>query len=392
MLSQNILISHKESSFDAKVDNMETTSKKPATSTDLATMPSMSIEVRNIDIGPDEIKKWIAPSGATAKEIYTFGRICQVLGLSPFKREIHFIKYGTMAASIVVGYTVYIDRAERSGKLDGWHVEMDDEQNPTSATITIYRKDWSREFKWTVYLADVIKLKKDNTPQSTWATQLRFQLRKCTISQGFRLAFPSECAELPYTAEEIGESDGYLPDIPAPEITEAEVVSAVAIDTDRDYLRGQYFKLANEYFSDEGARHRWQDWLFKEGTIGSDSASTMTAEDFNKVIELVEAAMQDDSAADEDAPESPPTPEAEVEVEMDSADVAQGKLDAELATKQARVVELVEASPLDFDSAGFTTWWKTKLPEEEGKHFTELDVLSLDILIAAAGSEGKQRS
>jgi len=176
---------------EAKVENMETTSKKPATSTDLAKMPKMSIQVKNIDLDMEEIRKWIAPEGATPKEIYTFGRICQTLGLSPFKKQIYFIKYGNQDASIVVGYTTYIDRAERSGQLDGWHVELDDKENPTEATITIYRKDWSHPFEWTVYLADVIKLKRDNTPQSTWATQLRFQLRKCTISQGFRLAFPS---------------------------------------------------------------------------------------------------------------------------------------------------------------------------------------------------------
>lgn len=376
---------------EAKVNGMNTESKKPATSTDVAKMPKMSIQVKNIDLDMEEIRKWIAPKGATDKEIYTYGRICQTLGLSPFKKEIYFIKYGSADASIVVGYTVYIDRAERSGKLDGWKIEMDDEQEPTSATITIYRKDWSHPFEWTVYLSDVIKLKGDGTPQSTWATQLRFQLRKCTISQGFRLAFPSECAELPYTAEEIGELEGYLPDVPD-EIT-AVVTGAEGIDTDadRDYLRGQYFKLANPYFSrSPDSRHTWEKMLYKDGIISSDSASTMTGEDFVKVIDLLKAYIQEympyiqDDTTGEDAPEQPPATEAAAEVEMESADEVQDNADAELTSKQERVTELVANSPLkNIDTPGFNTWWKNLMPEDGDKMFVELDVLALDVIISA---------
>ena len=376
---------------EAKVENMETTSKKPATSTDLAKMPKMSIQVKNIDLDMEEIRKWIAPEGATPKEIYTFGRICQTLGLSPFKKQIYFIKYGNQDASIVVGYTTYIDRAERSGQLDGWHVELDDKENPTEATITIYRKDWSHPFEWTVYLADVIKLKRDNTPQSTWATQLRFQLRKCTISQGFRLAFPSECGDLPYTAEEIGEFDSYLPDVPEmPEITEAEVMGAEVVDTDadRDYLRGQYFKLANQYFGGENSRHKWQEEAHKGGVITSASASTMTAGDFNQAINLLEGYMQeiqDATTPDEDAPGATPATEGEPEVEMETADAVQANLDAELLAKQQRIAELIADSPIkSIDTPGFTTWWNHQIPDEAGRHFTELDAVSLDALIVAA--------
>ena len=43
----------------------------------------------------------------------TFVSIAKAYGLDPFKREIHVSKYGSNAASIIVGYEVYIKRAER---------------------------------------------------------------------------------------------------------------------------------------------------------------------------------------------------------------------------------------------------------------------------------------
>jgi len=392
---------------EARVENMDVTSKKPATSTELANMPSMNIEVKNVEISMEEIGKWIAPFGATPKEIYTFGRICQVLNLSPFKKEIHFIKYGSQDATIVVGYTVYIDRAERSGKLDGWHVELDDKEKPTEATITIHRKDWSRPFEWTVYLADVIKLKRDNTPQSTWATQLRFQLKKCTISQGFRLAFPSECAELPYTAEEIGEGS-YLPDMPElPKLTVATVTNVaptvitdfsdaepaeVNAEVDRDYLRGQYFKRGKAIFGDDvEVRHDWN-----RTYIGKESTKEMTYDELIKAVDLLKNQHEQHvviPAPDEDVPESTPTPEGEPEVEMDSAEAVQRKLDANLHSKREEIVLLISDTPIkSIDTPGFATWWKTKLPEEADKDFDDLDVLSLNVIIGCIEAQQDRKA
>ena len=52
--------------------------------------------------------------------------------LDPFKREIYPIAYGN-EFSIVTGYEVYIQRAEKTGNLSGWHCENTEE----GAKITI---------------------------------------------------------------------------------------------------------------------------------------------------------------------------------------------------------------------------------------------------------------
>src|SRR5947209_6179016 len=41
-------------------------------------------------------------------------------GLNPLKREIHFVAYQGKEPKIVVGYDVYIKRAERTHNLNGW--------------------------------------------------------------------------------------------------------------------------------------------------------------------------------------------------------------------------------------------------------------------------------
>jgi phage recombination protein Bet len=118
------------------------------------------------------------------------------LGLDPVKREVHFVPYkGSL--QLIVGYPEYIKRAERSGKLNGWNIETGRDELDIYAEIVIYRKDWEHPFRWRVYLNEV----KKDTP--SWKSMPTFMLRKVAIAQGFRLAFPEEVSELPYTEDEI---------------------------------------------------------------------------------------------------------------------------------------------------------------------------------------------
>ena len=93
--------------------------------------------------------------------------------------------------SIVVGYEVYLKRAERTGKLNGWTAGINTAEN--FAWVKIYRKDWKEPFEWTVNLNEF------NKKQSTWNQIPSFMGRKVAIAQGFRLCFPDELGGLPYT-------------------------------------------------------------------------------------------------------------------------------------------------------------------------------------------------
>jgi len=159
----------------------------------------------------EDIKKYIAPN-ATDKELFMFQSICNSYGLNPAKREIHFVKYGTSAANIVVGYEVYLKRAERTGMLDGWDVETLD--GGGRAKITIYRKDRKYPLVWEVDREEFDKA------QSTWKAMPNFMLKKVAIAQGMRLAFPEELGGMPYLPEEIL-ADGSTEKLPASNLPEA---------------------------------------------------------------------------------------------------------------------------------------------------------------------------
>ncbi len=141
-----------------------------------------------------------ALNGAVTETLrkYGFMNTAKAYGLNPMKREIHFIKYGNGPAQTIVGYESYIKRAERTGKLDGWRVWIDDFGSPAErAIIEIKRKDFSSPFTWEVYR------KEFDRNQANWKTMPTFMLKKVAIAQGFRLAFPDEIGGMPYIPEEI---------------------------------------------------------------------------------------------------------------------------------------------------------------------------------------------
>ena len=132
-----------------------------------------------------------------------FIEIAQAYCLNPFKREIYCVSYAGNT-SIITGYEVYIKRAERTGLLNGWGVEIKGSGEDMSAVITINRKDWTQPFKHEVYFSEAANRTKDGRLNSTWAKMPKFMLKKVAIAQGFRLCFSDELGGMPYTQDEIG--------------------------------------------------------------------------------------------------------------------------------------------------------------------------------------------
>ena len=116
-----------------------------------------------------------------------FVNMAQLYGLNPFKREIYCNVYGEgqyRQCSIITGYEVYLKRAERIGKLDGWNTQEigSIKEGNFAVKVTIYRKDWTHPFEHTAYYAEVKQTKKDGSPNRFWATQPRFMTKKVAES------------------------------------------------------------------------------------------------------------------------------------------------------------------------------------------------------------------
>lgn len=190
----------------------------------------MSTELALSGVTPEKLDQYLdtftGASALTKTERTQFREICLGFGLNPFKREIYPIAYGSgnyRKLSIIIGYEVYLKRADRIGTLDGWEVSFTGDLEASTKTknmkvdgvwkekkidvwvgdltahITIYRKDWSRPFKHEV---DWREYTQDN---SMWFEKPKTMLKKVVIAQGFRLCFPDEMGGLPYIEDEIGE-------------------------------------------------------------------------------------------------------------------------------------------------------------------------------------------
>ena len=219
-----------------------------------------------------DVKKYIAPN-ATDKELFMFMGISKSFGLNPFKREVHFIKYGQQAVSIVVGYEQYIKRAERSGKLDGWKCWIERDEIGEKAIIEIKRKDQSIPIRWEVYRKEFDK------GQSTWKSMPTFMLKKVAIAQGFRLAFSEDVGGMPYIPEE-------MPDNKGGGVTEALPVEDVTTDT------------VTIAYIDDAQKSQIMDFIDSKKIdtakflkyMACESIETIPAEAFNKAIASLQAA------------------------------------------------------------------------------------------------------
>lgn len=168
--------------------------------------------IKHTELQDTELVGYLDTMGLTKKltdgEKRSFLEISKAFGLNPFKREIYCSKYGegeSAQATIIVGYEVYIKRAERTGQLDGWDVETVGtvEQKTLKAVITIYRKDRARPFKHEVYYSEYVQNKKDGTPNKFWKEKPITMIKKVAMAQGFRLYFSDELGGMPYIAEEL---------------------------------------------------------------------------------------------------------------------------------------------------------------------------------------------
>lgn len=187
------------------------------------------IEEQSIEIGKitkEDVKKFFCEK-ATDNEIALFLKIALLNGLNPFKRELYLVKYGEYPASIVTGYEVYLKRADRTQKCDGYRAWTEGDVPNMKAKIEIFRKDWKHPFCHEIEYSEYVQKKKDGEINVFWKTKPKTMCKKVVTAQGFRLAFPDEMGGLPYIQEEVNAEESevkQIPDMmPKAKVSEAQV-------------------------------------------------------------------------------------------------------------------------------------------------------------------------
>ena len=178
------------------MNELTTTGQITAVDAEKTAIEFLDLQGKTQDLLPSEKKMFVG--------------IAREYGLNPFKREIHITAYGQgdrRKCSIITGYEVYIKRAERTGKLDGWESGVSGEGKNMKAFVKIYRKDWKYPFHHEVRYSECVQLNKDGYPNSVWAKQPSFMLRKVAIGQAFRLCFSDDLGGMPYEEAEMPQEE-----------------------------------------------------------------------------------------------------------------------------------------------------------------------------------------
>jgi hypothetical protein len=149
-----------------------------------------------------------------------FIEVAKINNLNPVKKEIYAVEMwdgetGKMILTPVTAYTVYIDRAEATGRLQYWHPveEGTIKDGDYRAGVVIKRRDWPKEFTWWVRYKEVCRKKKDGTPVKVWGERPTFMTQKCAIGQGFRMCFRETLGAMPEILEEMEGGERFVNEV-----------------------------------------------------------------------------------------------------------------------------------------------------------------------------------
>ena len=159
-------------------------------SKELIKLPDTAVTRKDID-------DWLMGSGTklTEPQKALFYQISSSFNLNPAKREIYAIPYGT-GFNVIVGFEVYLKRAERSGMLEWWEATVEKRGDEWVGTCTIKRTDRSRPTTIEAWFNEY------NQGNNMWKTKPRTMIRKVAIAQAFRMLFSDELGGMPYTSDE----------------------------------------------------------------------------------------------------------------------------------------------------------------------------------------------
>ncbi|SHL05633.1 phage recombination protein Bet [Fibrobacter sp. UWH4] len=129
-----------------------------------------------------------------------FMAIAGTFNLNPWKREVYAVAYGQgngRKLSIIVGYEVYLRRAEEFPQYDGYETKFFGEGANMGCTCTVHRKDRNHPIGSTVFLREY------SQNNQMWNTKPHVMLEKVAIATAMRRAFPSEFNGMPYSKDEL---------------------------------------------------------------------------------------------------------------------------------------------------------------------------------------------
>lgn len=149
----------------------------------------------------------VVARGATQDELKLFLYRCTNMGLDPLKPgQVHFIKYGDGAGTIVVGIEGFRLIAERTGKKSGVKRGVIKEAGKlVGAWCEVYRSDWKEPAREEVPFGEYYKAARSGKP-SPWDKMPETMIKKVAEAAALRMAFPDVLGGV-YIREEMDQAE-----------------------------------------------------------------------------------------------------------------------------------------------------------------------------------------
>lgn len=166
-----------------------------------------------VKLSPAMIKQYLVSGdgNVTDQEVMMFLSLCKFQKLNPFLREAHLIKYGSSAATMVVGKDVFTKRARRNpdyaGKQAGIIVQVREtgevieregtyyikaEENLVGGWAKVFIKGYAKPEYVAVSFDEYAGRKSNGELNKQWASKPATMIRKVALVQALREAFPED--------------------------------------------------------------------------------------------------------------------------------------------------------------------------------------------------------
>jgi phage recombination protein Bet len=161
-------------------------------------------EIQTQDFTRDQIEliKATVAKGATDNELKLFLHNCKRLGLDPFAKQVHFVKYGNAPGTIIVGVDGFRVIAARTGAHSGTKrgALYDESGRLVGAWCEVYRSDWSHPAREEVPFVEY-----NNPNNPSWRKMPETMIKKVAECAALRMAFPAELSGV-YGQEEMDQA------------------------------------------------------------------------------------------------------------------------------------------------------------------------------------------
>ena len=175
-------------------------------------MVNQLVKTDQVELLPDEVRKYIDPQGhGTDQEHQFFLALCKARNLNPFVKDVYFIKYGNMQAATVIAVDTFVarsmDHSIYEGYEAGWIVGPEDTPTRTHDPFGYLMGAWCKVMRTGMVPCEaVVRFDAFTTEKNRWKNDPFGMIQKCAIAAAHRKAFPKTFAHL-YSQEEINNPD-----------------------------------------------------------------------------------------------------------------------------------------------------------------------------------------